>query len=111
MWPSRTELQGEPRSELLNAVLQDMLLAIQDINGLLPDMMGVIAMEGYHAGSVREALIVEAHTQTRYGMPVYQLTAVRDWVSGMHTRSPAWSLRLKASSSLQRALIAQLFRG
>ena len=54
-----------------------MLIGIQDINGLLVDMVGVIAMEGFHAGSVREALIVEAHTMTSYDMPVYQLTAVR----------------------------------
>ena len=54
-----------------------MLIAIQDLNGLLLDMMGVIAMEGFHAGSVRESLIAQAHAPTRYGMPVYELTAVR----------------------------------
>ena len=53
-----------------------MLIEIQDIGGLLVDMMGVVAMEGYHAGSVREALIVQAHAATRYGLTVVQLTQV-----------------------------------
>ncbi len=53
-----------------------MLIDIQDLTGLLDDMEGVIAMEGYHAGSVREALIVQAHTMTCYGLTVVQLTKV-----------------------------------
>ena len=52
------------------------MIKIQDVDSLLVDMMGLIAMEGFHAGAVREMLIVQALTQTRYGMPVYQNTEV-----------------------------------
>lgn len=54
-----------------------MMIEFQDISVLLVDIMGIIAMEGYHAGTVREMLIVQSHAQTRYGMPVYQLTQAR----------------------------------
>ncbi len=68
-----------------------MLIDIQDLTGLLNDMEGVIAMEGYHAGSVREALIVQAHAPTRYGLTVVQLTKVRlDWFVMVGPSIRAW---------------------
>ena len=85
----------------LTLLAQYMLIEIQDLTGLLVDMMGVVAMEGYHAGSVREALIVQAHAMTRYGLTVVQLTQVltRD-ISSARLFSPA-KARLRCGLALQ----------